>query len=127
LEFDMLPTFIPRKPFRHRARAAQAAQVNPPPPPVPAVVVDAFLSEGGSTCTLVFDKPVTLAEPPFDFGDGAVQFNDQNPSGGGAGTDGVSVVFAVDPPVGPGSAWNVNGQPTWLTTPVAVPQNGTIE
>jgi hypothetical protein len=120
----MLPTFIPRKPFRHRARAAQAAQLTPPP--TPANVVDAFLGEGGEQCTLVFDKPVTI-HAPHDFSDGSIQFNDVNPVGVSvAGLGGNALEFAMPVAISPDSSWNVNAQPAWLTTVVSVPQSGVI-
>jgi hypothetical protein len=121
----MTPTFQPRKPFRHRARAAQAQQVTPPPVGG-AVVVSAFLGEGGEQCTLVFDRPVAI-HAPFDFGDGSIQFNDVNPVGVSvAGVGGNALEFAMPSAISPDSGWNVNAQPAWLTTPVAVPQNGSI-
>jgi hypothetical protein len=73
-----LPSFIPRKPIRYRPRAQQPPA--PTPPPTPAVVVDAFRSEDGMVCTLVFDQPVAIAGP-FDFSNGAIQCSDTNPIG----------------------------------------------
>ena len=121
-------TFQPRKPFRHRAREAE--QSSPTPPPAPAVVTSAFISGGYMVCNLVFDRPIALAgSPPYDFSDGAIQFNDQNPVSvtilGGAG--GTTLACTVSGGVGPGGSWNVNAQPTWLATTVAVPQGGNFE
>jgi hypothetical protein len=115
---------FPTSPFRkRRGRAKGNLLVPPTPPPVPAVVVDAFLSEGGETATLVFDKPVAIAGPPFNFADGSIQFSDHDPQS-------VSVIsenaleFATGTVLSPGSGWAINGQPGWLTTVVAVPQGG---
>jgi hypothetical protein len=90
-------------------------------------VVDAFLSEGGETATLVFDRPVAIAGPPFNFADGSIQFGDHDPQGvsvGGVG--GNALEFATGTVLSPGSGWAVNGQPAWLTTVVAVPQGGSF-
>jgi hypothetical protein len=86
------------------------------------VVVDAFRSEDGMVCTLVFDQPVAIAGP-FDFSNGAIQCSDTNPIGVSvAGGNGLALEFNT--PITPGSAWNVNQQPAWLVTVVAAPQGG---
>jgi hypothetical protein len=122
----MLPPFIPRKPIRRRARAPLGPPG--PPPPAPALVVNAFLSEGGEMCTLVFDRPVALqGGPPYGFSDGSIQFNDVNPVGVSiAGVGNNALEFAMPAVISPDSGWAVNAQPTWLATIVAVPQNGQI-
>jgi hypothetical protein len=115
------PTIITAKP-RVRRKRHGAATSPPTPPPVPAVVVDAFLGEGGEIATLVFDRPVAIAGP-FNFGDGSIQFSDQNPLAVSV-IDPNSLEFTTGSVLSPGSGWAVNGQPGWLTTVVAVPQNG---
>jgi hypothetical protein len=110
---------IPPKKRKHRARPVPPT---PPAPPTPALVIDAFLSEGGETATLVFDRPVAIAGP-FDFGDGSIQFSDNNPQAVSV-IDPNSLEFATGTILSPGSGWAVNGQPAWLVTVVAVPQTG---
>jgi hypothetical protein len=89
-------------------------------------VIDAFLSEGGVLCTLVFDRPVAV-HAPFDFGDGSIQVNDINPVGVSVvGVGGNALELAMGVEISPGSGWAVNGQPAWLATIVAVPQFGNL-
>jgi hypothetical protein len=53
----MLPTFIPRRPFRHRARGG-ADQTAPPAPPQTLVLVSANYDENVPVLTLIFDRAI---------------------------------------------------------------------
>jgi hypothetical protein len=53
----MLPTFIPRKPFRHRARE-QATPAAVPPPPLALTLVAATYDIETESVTLAFDRAV---------------------------------------------------------------------
>ena len=72
----LIPAPIPFR--RDRGRPLRRPPQPTPPPVGGAVAIDAFLTEGGETCTLVFDRPVAI-QGPFNFADGSIQFSDHDP------------------------------------------------
>jgi hypothetical protein len=115
----------PTPKFRRRSRPKPPASPSSPP----ANVLSATLDEVGEIVTMVFDRPLTLVGswPYGPLDDGSVQFNDSNPvsvdqPGGAPDT----LQFVAAQILSPGAQWNLNAQPQWLTTPVALPQTGTL-
>lgn len=88
------------------------------PPPAPAVVV--ALSGSGMSCSMQFDQPVTvLGSVPDD----SILFEGVAPLA--AGNQGPDVIaFQLAAPISPGSTWEINAQPGYISTPIAVPQSG---
>jgi hypothetical protein len=100
----------------------------PPAPPRPAgaVVVAATVSGDRLACTLVFDRPLTLAgEPPYVM-DGEFEFGGYMPSGvAQAGPR--TLAFTLDLPADPAGVWEIHRQAPWLATPVTTPQAGRLQ
>jgi hypothetical protein len=100
----------------------------PPEPPLPAkaVVVGATVAPDGLSCTLVFDRPLTLVgSPPYEM-DGSVEFGGAAPSGVTL-ADPQTLVFTMEGAVDPGLPWEIHSQPPWLATPVMSPQDGKLQ
>jgi len=89
----------------------------PPPPPVTANVV--AQSASGATCTLTFDQPIVLSGGAID---DAIVF-DGAPATGVVNVDANTLGFDV-PFASEGSTWSIVRQPSWVTTPLTVPQSG---
>jgi hypothetical protein len=90
------------------------------PPAGPATVVAAVA--GGATCTLQFDQPITLSGGGMDE---SATFGGTPPTGAVlVASD--TIQFSLSTPVEPGSAWEINGQPSYIVTPLAVPASGTF-
>ena len=82
----MLPSFIPRKPTRHRGRGATVAE---PAPPAALTLVAATYDPATLLLMLTFDRPVHFAEGGFDgtavqVGDPTFNFTLYNGTGGAA-------------------------------------------
>jgi hypothetical protein len=89
-------------------------------------VTSASLDGTGLICTLIFDRPITLAgDPPWGPLDGSIQFNDQTPVSVEHNSPDTLAFFMTDPISG-GSSWNVNAQPAWVLSPLLIPQNGML-
>lgn len=109
---------------RHlRGGGSVGAAAPPPPPPSITLVQDA----GGSAANVFFDGNITV--DPGGVPDSAFQIL-------GFGGPGVDVVSAVQtlPAVATvtfsggwtiGDAWQLTGQPAWITTPITFPLAGT--
>ena len=117
-----IPPFVfqPRKPMKYRVKAPPpAAPV--PPPVVPANVVGSGIESDGFVATLTFDRPVAVAGGP----DNAIVFDGQAPVGLELrGSD--TIAFTLDTPVSPGSTWEINAQPGYVSTPLAFPAGGSL-
>jgi len=90
-----------------------------PPPPVPAVVVSVW-SDGGSQCTITFDKPIDLLGPPDD---GSIYVASMGPIAASL-DDPQTLRLTISGGVGAGAPWNIYAQPGWISTPIAFPQEG---
>jgi hypothetical protein len=97
----------------------------PVPPAGLATVVAASVSADGLTCTMVFDRPLTLVgSPPYEM-DGSVELGGLAPADV-AQPNAKTLAFAMGSAVDAGLPWEIHVQPPWLATPIATPQAGTL-
>ncbi len=89
------------------------------PPPPPSVISTNF---SGSSCTLTFDRAVTLVEgTPTP--DDAMLF-DGTVATYAYQADARTLSFGLTVSLNPGSTWQITRQPGWVITQVAWPESG---
>ena len=79
------------------------------------------IESDGFVATLTFDRSLSLGGGL----DNAILFDGQTPVGFELrGAD--VLAFTLDVPVAPGSTWEINAQPGYVSTPVAFPAGGNL-
>jgi hypothetical protein len=91
-------------------------------PPPPAGVIDAVAA--GMDCIITFDQPIALTVPLGAFDDGMLF--DGYPAIGVQYAASNALQIYLNNSVGPGSTWQVNHQPSWISSILAAPQSGTF-
>src|SRR5438128_1482129 len=111
---DTLPTFIPRKPIRYRARATPE-QASPPA----TVTILSITATGGAETIVAFSGPVTVDDTASPGNALEIEGGNEVVSVAQLDANRVTVDFVED--VTAGQEWQLSAQPAWLLTPVAGP------
>ena len=112
---------IPEPRYRRRRERKPVSPAPAPPPVEPANVIGSGIESDGFVATLTFDRALVLAGGL----DNAILFDGQVPVGLEL-RGGDTLAFTLDVPVSPGSTWEINAQPGYVSTPVAFPAGGNL-